>query len=327
MTNLKLRRRRFLAAGAAALTSALFLSFIDLAAWSQIARTIKIVVPFAPGGAASVLARLLADEISNTQRVITVVENRPGAGTAIATEAIARAASDGNTLLITNPALIINPHLRKQNYDPLNSFEPICNLVNAPTFLAVSSESPYRTLNDFINAARAKPGQLTVASFTATGAHIALEDFKRRAALDITFVPFSGSAPAVTALLGGHVTGMLDNYATMGEHVNAGKLRALVTFSPKRIEELPHIPTTAEAGYNAYLGWFGLFAPARVSKEAASELAAWATTAMQLPEVKRKLEPLGLYSAKMCGADFAALLREQYNEFGRVIREANIKAE
>ena len=322
-TNIR-RRLTHLATGAAALV---LLGVLAGGAQSQPGRTIRIVVPFAPGGAASVVARLLADQIGAMQRLTAVVENRPGGGTAIGTEEVARATADGNTLLINNTYLLANANLRKQNYDPLNSFEPICNLVNAPTFLAVSSESPYRTLNDFINAARAKPGQLTVASFTATGAHIALEDFKRRAALDITFVPFSGSAPAVTALLGGHVTGMLDNYATMGEHVNAGKLRALVTFSPKRIEELPHIPTTAEAGYNAYLGWFGLFAPARVSKEAASELAAWATTAMQLPEVKRKLEPLGLYSAKMCGADFAALLREQYNEFGRVIREANIKAE
>jgi tripartite-type tricarboxylate transporter receptor subunit TctC len=237
---MKLPHRKFLhlAAGAAALTSTIILSFTDQAALSQTARTIKIVVPFAPGGAASVLARLLADEISNTQRVTTVVENRPGGGTAIATEAMARATPDGNTLLINNPALIINPHLRKQNYDPLNSFEPICNLVNAPSFLAVSSESPYRTLNDFVMAARAKPGQLTVASFTATGAHIALEDFKRRAALDITFVPFSGSAPAVTALLGGHVTGMLDNYAPNGRTNKRGqttRARDLFTEAHRRI--------------------------------------------------------------------------------------------
>ena len=131
----KLVRRKFLhlAAGAAALVG---LGVLAVGAQSQTARTIKIVVPLAPGGAASILARLLADEISATQRVTTVVENRPGGGTAIATDAVARAAPDGNTLLLTNTALLINPHLRKQNYDPFNSFESICSLVDLPGFLA-----------------------------------------------------------------------------------------------------------------------------------------------------------------------------------------------
>jgi len=285
------------------------------------------VVPFAPGGAGSVLARLLADEISNAQRVTTVVENRPGGGTAIGTDTVARAEPDGNTLLLTNLALHINPHLRKQNYDPLTSFEPICKVVDGPTFLAVSSESPYRTLNDFVVAARARPGQLTLATFTATGSHIAFEEFKRRANVDITFVPYPGSAPAVTALLGGHVSSMLDNFATMGEHVRTGKLRALATLSPTRIEQLPQIPTFAEAGYNEYSAWWGLFAPAKLPRQTASDLVGWTTAAMQQPDVKRKLEPLGLYPTKMCGADFAAILRKQYDEFGRIIREANIRAE
>jgi tripartite-type tricarboxylate transporter receptor subunit TctC len=324
---MKLPRRNFLhlAAGAAALCLLSVCMFG--AAWSQTTRTIKIVVPFAPGGAASVLARLLADEIAKAQRLTTVVENRPGAGTAIATEAVARAQADGNTLLINNPALLINPHLKQQNYDPFNSFEPICNLVDSPTFLTVNSGSPYRTLNDFVVAARAMPGQLTVASFTATAAHIALEDFKRRAKVDVTLVPYPGSAPAVTALLGGHVTAMLDNFATMAEHVNSGKMRALATFSPTRIDGLAHIPTFAESGYNEYVSWFALFAPANLSSEKASELVAWSSAAMRQPDVKRKLEPVGLFPAKLCGADFASLLRKQYDEFGRIIREVNIKAE
>jgi tripartite-type tricarboxylate transporter receptor subunit TctC len=318
------RRLVHLAAGAAALIG---FGILAGGAQSQTARTIKIVVPLAPGGGASVLARLLADEISASQRVTTVVENRPGGGTAIATDAVARAAPDGNTLLLTNTALLINPHLRKQNYDPLNSFEPICKLVELPAFLAVNSQSPYRTLNDYIAAARAKPGQLTLASFTATGSHIAFEELKRRANVDIAFVPYPGGAPAVTALLGGHVTSMIDNFATMGEHVNAGKLRVLATLSPTRIAEFPQIPTFAEAGYNEYSGWFSLFAPAKASRETASELVEWTLAAMQQPEVRRKLAPLGVYPAAMCGTDFAALLRKQYDEFGRIIREANIKTE
>jgi tripartite-type tricarboxylate transporter receptor subunit TctC len=308
------------------LVSAVLMALSGHAA-SQAMRTIKIVVPFAPGGAASVMARLVADQISQMQGLTVVVENRPGGSTVIGTEAVARSSADGNTLLVTNPAIVINPHLRKQDYDPLTSFEPICNLVSAPSFIAVNSASPYRTLAEFVDVARAKPGQLTLATFPATGTHIAFEMLKHRANVDITFIPYSGSAPAVTALLGGHVTSMADNYATMAEHVNAGKLRALATFSRNRIEALPSIPTVAESGYEEYEGWFGLFAPANAPKEAVSRLIRWTTSALQVPEVRQKLEPLGLYPISMCGAAFATLLRKQYVDFGRIIREANIKAE
>ena len=175
----------YLAAGAAALTAATILSSTDLpftdAASAQAGRTIKIVVPFAPGGAASVLARVLADEVGAAQRVTTVVENRQGAAGAIGTEAVARAAPDGNTLLIMSPAVLINPILRRQNYDPLNSFEPICKLVDQPSVLAVNSASPFRTLEEFVAAARAKPGQLTLATVPGGSGHIAFEEFKRRA--------------------------------------------------------------------------------------------------------------------------------------------------
>jgi tripartite-type tricarboxylate transporter receptor subunit TctC len=305
------------------LTSA-FITFVNMA-WSQTARTIKVIVPFPPGGAATVLTRLLAEEISRTYGPTIVVENRPGAGTAIGTEAVARAAADGNTLLITNLSLVINPHLHKQNYDPLTGFAPVCNLVNVPYFFAVNSASPYRTLAEFVGAARAKPGEFTVASVTATGGHITAEVFRRKANADMTFVPYPGSAPMVTALLGGHITAIVDNYAAMAEHINAGKLHALATFWPTRVEELPGMPTAAESGYNEAQSWFGLFAPANVPTATMGQLISWTSAAMQVPDVKRKLEPLGLYPAKMCGAEFAALIKEQYDEFGRAIREANIK--
>lgn len=312
-------------AAAVAGFSILSFTFPGPVAWSQTARTVKIVVPLAPGGAASVVARLLADEISRTQGVTTVVENRPGAGTAIATEAVSRAAPDGNTLLLTQTAFLANALLRKQNYDPLTSFEPLCKLVDQPNFIAVNSASPYRMLADFVVAARAKPGQLTLAAFTVP--NIQFEVFKHRANIDIAFVPYAGSAPAVTALLGAHITSMIDNYATMAEYVNTGKLRVLATLSPTRVEGLAHIPAMAESGYNASEGWFGLFVPARTPNETVSQLISWTTAAMQLPDIKRKLEPLGLYPAKQCGTDFAAFIRRQYDQFGREIREVNLKVE
>jgi tripartite-type tricarboxylate transporter receptor subunit TctC len=320
------RRLVHLATGVAALACSIVLAPLS-SAWSQSARTIKIVVPLAPGGAASVVARLLADQFATIPGVTAVVENRPEGGTAIGTVAVARSAPDGNTLLVTNTGILINPHLRKQEYDPLMSFAPVCKLVGVPTVLAVNSASPFRTLADLLTAARAKPSALTLATFTASGTHIAFESLKHKAKADITFVPYPGSAPAVTALLGGHVTAMMDNYVTMAEHVSAGRLRVLATFGRERTKGLD-IPTVIESGIDLeYEGWFGLFAPANVPRDNLSQIASWATTALQNPDVQQKLEALGLLPPTICGEEFAASVRKSYEEFGQVIREANIKVE
>jgi len=324
------RRRQFLhlAAGAAAL-GLLSLGILNHEAQSQTARTLKIVVPFASGGGGSVLARMLAEQIERQQMVTIIVENRPGAATALGTEAVARSTPDGNTLLITNTAFITNAHLRKLNYDPLTSFEPICALASVPIFVAVNSASPYRTVADFVSAARARPGELTMATFVGTTSHIGLEMLKRMANVDITLVPFPGSSPAVTALLGGHVTALYDNYASIAEHVNAGKLRVLGTAASVRVEALPEVPTIAEAGYNGYAieGWWAAFAPAKTPKQTVTQIGGWFDAASRVPEVKVKLEPLGFYPMNTCGPDFAELLRKTYNDLGRAIREANIKAD
>jgi tripartite-type tricarboxylate transporter receptor subunit TctC len=259
-----------------------------------------------------------------------VVENRPGAGSVVGTDAVSRAAPDGNTVLLYSKESVINPHLHKVNYDPLTSFEPICRLVTSPTVYSVNSASPYRTLADLIEAARAKPGSLTLAaSGPASPFQIGFEVLKRAAAVNMTFVPFPGAAPAVTALLGGHVTSTLTTYTSVAEHVKAGKLRALVTGSRARIEALPDVPTVQELGYRDYELdiWYGLVAPARTPQQAISQLADWFTAATQVPEVRVKLAVQGLDPAAMCGPDFGALLRKQYSDYGRIIREANITAE
>jgi tripartite-type tricarboxylate transporter receptor subunit TctC len=313
-------------ASAVVITSASLLITIA-SAWSQVAKTVRIVTPFAPGGAASVLAGTVADQISKSQDFTAVIENKPGEGTLTATEAVARSPADGNTVLVTNLALLINAHLRKTDYDPLTSFEPICRLVNSASFIAVNSASPYHTLSDFIDAARAKPGELTAAINPASGPHIAFEALKRRANVDITFVPYAGSAPAVADLLGGRVVAMADNYVAMSEYVNAGKLRVLATFARNRIEALPTIPTAAESGYKdvEYEGWWGLFAPANTPKDSVARLVSWSKAATHAPDARQKLEALGLFQVDMCGAEFAELLRVQYDYFGQVIRQANIK--
>jgi tripartite-type tricarboxylate transporter receptor subunit TctC len=324
------RPRRQLVQLAGTVVAVMLVALSGHAASSQTTRTIKIVVPAAPGGGTDILARLLAEQIRRTQGSTMVVENRPGAGGVIGTEAASRAAPDGNTLLISPPAMVVTPHLRKVNYDPLTSFEPICYLVSFPGVIVVNSASPYRALAELLNVARTKPGHLTMASFgPATGAHIAVEMLKRAANVNITYVPYAGEAPAVNALLGEHVTSGLVTFAIVAEQLKADKLRALATASLTRIEPLPDVPTIAEAGYKDFdvANWVGLFAPAKTPKEAVSELAGWFIAAMQVPEVKANLAIQGLYPVGICGADFAAFLRKQYDDYGRYIRDANIKAE
>jgi tripartite-type tricarboxylate transporter receptor subunit TctC len=163
----------------------------------------------------------------------------------------------------------------------------------------------------------------------ATNAQIAFEMVKRVAKVDMTYVPFPGNAPTVNAILGAHVTSAVANYADLIEHLKAGKLRALATFTPARIEPLPELPTIAESGYkdSEYTTWFAMFAPARTPKETVSQFSGWFAAALQVPEVRAKLVVQGLYPIGTCGADFSAFLRKEYDDLGRVIREANIKVE
>jgi tripartite-type tricarboxylate transporter receptor subunit TctC len=251
---MKLPRRRFLylAAGVAAAFSGIL--FSGLGAWAQTARTIKLIVPSPPGGSSDVLARLLAEQISRAKGPAIVIENRPGAGTLIGTEAVARAAPDGGTILLAQTPFIINPLLRKVNYDPLTSFEPICNLVNEYTVIVVNGTSPYHTLGDLIGAARAKPSELTGASLPASVSQFVFDTLKRAANVDMTHVPFPGQAPAINALLGGHVTFIVSPYSGVSEQLKAGRLRALAIPSQTRIEALPDVPTIAESGFSALDG-------------------------------------------------------------------------
>jgi tripartite-type tricarboxylate transporter receptor subunit TctC len=226
--------------------------------------------------------------------------------------------------------MLVIPHLRKLNYDPLKSFEPICYLASVPDVIVVNSASPYRSLAALFDAARAKPGVLTLASVgPASVFDISVEMLKRAAHVNMTYVPYPGGAPVLNALLGEHVTSALATYSTSAEQLKADKLRALAAATRSRIELLPDVPTVAESGYKDYEVdfWLALFAPAQTPTPIVSQLASWFSTALRAPEVKARLIVLGLYPVGTCGAEFAALLNKQYDDYGRVIREANIKAE
>jgi tripartite-type tricarboxylate transporter receptor subunit TctC len=315
---------------AAVLFAAIALALMATAAWPQSNRTIKIILPFAPGGPAYNAIRILGQQISATGGPTIVAEPHPGAGTAIGTELVATATPDGNTLGVISNSFVLLPQTRKVNYDPLTDFAPICDVVDFPPLIVVNSESPYHTLGDLIAAARAQPGILTLASIgPATVSHLTVERLKLRAKADIIFVPYPGYSPGIEALLGSHVTAALADYSSLVEHLKAGKLRALATTMPKRIDQLPDVPTVAESGYKDFVAEFfvGLVAPAKTPKQALSQLADLFTAAMQPPDVKAKLATLGLFPSGICGGDFGTVLRKDYDEYGRIIREANIKME
>jgi tripartite-type tricarboxylate transporter receptor subunit TctC len=326
----KLPRRKFVRLIATAVSLTLAAASVDHRAWSQTTRTIKLVVPFPPGGGADILARLVAEQIGRTQGPTMVVENRPGAGTVIATEAASRAAPDGSTVLVVANSFVINPNLKQLNYDPLTSFEPICFLTRSPNVIAVHASSPYRTLADLLNAARSNPGMFTMVSVgPATTQHIAIEVLKRMAGVNMIYVPYPGDAPSISALLGEHVTSAIVTYPAAAEQLKAGKLRALAATSRSRIELLPDVPTVAESGFQEYEAdtWFGVVAPAKTPAETISQLAGWFSSALQAAETRPKLIAQGHFPVAICGADFAAHLRRQYDDYGRAIRAANLKAE
>ena len=296
-------------------------------AWSQATQPIKLVVPYPPAGGIDVLARILADEVSRAQGQSFVIENRPGAGTEIGTEVVARAAPDGKTLLINNNAIVILPHLRKVNYNLRTDFTPICNAASTPTVMVVNSASPYRSLQDIVRAARAKPGELTYGSAPAGLMNVAFEMLARQGDFKVTFVPFGGTPPAINAVLGDHITLSFVDYPAAAAQIQAGKLRAVATGSRARLAELPDVPTIAESGFPDYEieVWYALFAPAKTPNDIVSRVAAWFSQAAQAPAVRAKLAAQGLHPLSQCGADFAAYLGSEDDKFGRAIRDANIK--
>ena len=316
----------FLTRSAIALAAALSLAAAAPAAWAQ-SGTIKIVVPYTPGSGPDILSRLMAEQIGRAQGPTVVVENRPGAGTVIGTEAVERAEPDGHTVLLVANSFVVNPALKRASYDPTRSFEPVCYLAATPMVLVVLGSSPYHTLDDLIAAARAKPGELAFASGgPGSSLHVAIEVLKRAANINVTYVPYGGTAPAVNALMGDHVAAVWADYPTVVSQLDSGTLRGLVTTSRARVEALPDVPTLGETGISNYEAdiFYGIVAPAKTPPEALARLSGWFSSAIKAPDMKPKLAQQGLFPVGTCGAEFGAYLRRQGEEYSRIIREANI---
>lgn len=312
----------------AALTFVVTVVIVGLANFNAGAqtKTIRFVVPFPPGGPTDLLSRVLAEQMGKAHSVNIIVENRPSGGGVVAAQVVAQATPDGDTVLINSPSFLIAPQLQNVGYDPFK-FDPVCNLVNSPVVIAVNVASQYHTLADLIDAARAKPRELTVAGVgPATPIHLGIELLMEEAKVDMTYVPFKGDAPTVTALLGEQVTAMFGNYSSLSGQIADGKLRALAVGSRTRVPTLPDVPTVAESGYRDYeVGvWFGAVVTGGTPKEKVTQLIQWFTEALQTPEITTKLTAQQLQTVGVCGSNYAGLLRSQYDTFGQVIRDAHI---
>lgn len=212
----------------------------------------------------------------------------------------------------------------------MTSFDPICLLVESPAVFVVNSASPYRKFSEVIDAARAKPGELSMGSVgPGSTFQFSFLSFTRAEKVSMTYVPFSGSAAAVTAVLGQHVTSAFSGLAVVSEHVKADKLRALAVGTAKRIGGMPDVPTLDESGYKGVEvdSWFGIVTPAGTPKETLAQLSGWFRAALQAPEVKAKLAMQELYPVGTCGDEYGALIRKSYDEYGRMISEAGLKKE
>jgi tripartite-type tricarboxylate transporter receptor subunit TctC len=294
-------------------------------------RPVRIVVPSSPGGGTDILARMLADHLAKTLGGQFFVENRPGAGQSIGIEAVARSAPDGYTLLMAASTLALNPIMYKNiRYDAVRDFAPITQVASLPNVLLVHPALPVQTLADLITLAKLKPGELTYASAgVGTSPHMGVELLKHMAGIDLVHVPFRGTGPAVTEVLGGRIPIVLSNTLTAKSLIESGKLRALAVTGAKRAEGLPTIPTIAEAGVPGYeaLQWYGLLAPAGTPPEIVSRLQLEIAQALRLPEVKARLASDGAEPVGSTSAEFSQFIKDELEKWTNVARIANIRPE
>jgi tripartite-type tricarboxylate transporter receptor subunit TctC len=328
MTTVKLPRRKFLhlAAGAAALPTVSRIA----GAQAYPSRPVRIVVGFAAGGAGDTTARLIGQWLSERFGQQFIVENRPGAGGTIGTEAVVRASPDGYTLLQISPTHAVNATLyEKLNYNFIRDIVPVASIISHPQVMIVNPSLPAKTVPEFIAYAKANPGKINMASAgSGSDPHVYGELFKMMAGINLVHVPYRGGAPALTDLLAGQVQVYFSAIASSIEYIKAGKLRALAVTTAMRSTALPDVPTVGEfvPGYEAS-GWYGIGAPRNTPAEIIDMLNTEINAALADPKMKARLADLGVTPLVLSPADFGKLIVEATEKWGKVIRAANIKAE
>ena len=295
------------------------------------ARTVRLVDPFPPGAITSTMSRLFAQKFQERTGQPMVVDNRPGAGTNLGGDMVAKAAPDGYTLLLGTSSLAINPTLyRKMPFDPIKELAPVMLFVRTPNVLAVTASLPVRNVRELIDYARANPGKLNYAS-SGNGAsnHLGMELFKSMTGLDMVHVPFKGGAEASTALIGGQVQLMFSPESTVGPHHKAGTLRIIAMGGDKRLESLPDIPTVAEAGVPGFesVVWLGLFAPAGTPAAVIDRLNAEGNAALKDPSVLQVLKTAGLTPVGGTVQEMRRVLVEDTARMSKVVRAAGARVD
>lgn len=294
-------------------------------------KTIRIVVPFAPGGGTDVIARTLAQELAKDLGASVIIENKPGAGTVIGTQTVAASEPDGYTLLMATFANAVNPSLNsKLPYDPHKDFAAVALLARSFNIVVVNPASPIKSVGDLIAAAKADPNKLSYGTFgTGTSAHLAGELFKSMARVNLTTVPYKGAAPAITDLLGGQIQVMFTTVASAASLIAAGQLRALAVTSAQRSPAFPDLPTVAEAGVAGYAAesWYGLYAPAKTSGDIIDRLNKSAAKAVHSEAFKKLGRNEGLVLVASPPSELERYVRGEEERWRKVIEDANIRIE
>jgi tripartite-type tricarboxylate transporter receptor subunit TctC len=293
-------------------------------------RTTRIVVPSSAGGVTDVLARLVAQGLSQAWGQTVIVDNRPGADGVIGLDVVAKAAADGYTLLVSSDASITaGPHLhREKRYDTLRDFTPILVLGQIIPVLNVPAALPVHSVADLIALAKQKPGALNYASFgNGTYAHLSMEDFKKRTGTELMHIPYKGSSPATTALLRGEVSAMIVNLSIVADHARAGTVRILAAAGPTRSTLRPDLPTIAESGVPGFAtgAWWGLFGPANLPSAVVDRIRRDAARFLDSPEARKFFEANTVEPVSKSPEEFARLIRDDFEHWGALIREVGVR--
>jgi tripartite-type tricarboxylate transporter receptor subunit TctC len=292
-------------------------------------RPIKWVVPFPPGGAMDVMARTLGEKLAQSMKQPVVVENRPGAGGTIGSGIVAKSEPDGYTMMIVSIGHAVNPSLYpKLSYDATKDFEPVSLVGIVPNILVVHPTVKANNVKELIALAKAEPGKFTYASAgNGTTVHLAAELFNSMAGVDVMHVPYKGSAPAVTDLIGGQVNMMFDSVSSAKPFVESGKLKALAVTTSKRSSLFPNVPTVAESGLPGYelSGWYAVFVPGKTPKPIVDRLNTELVTALRQPDVRARFAQIGAEPVGSSPQELANNLKAETVRWSKVVREQNIK--
>ena len=294
-------------------------------------KPVRLIVPYAPGGSSDIIARLYGQRLSETMGQIFVVDNRPGAGGMIGTELLARSSGDGYTLILQDMPHTINPAVYgKVPYDPVHDFTPITLVARAPQWLFVFPAVAAKTVTDLVALAKAQPGNLRIGSAgNGSGTHLMAELLMRGAGVNMTHVPYKGAGPAVTATVGGEMNAVFTSMPAAVSFVQSGRLRPIGVTTAKRQSSHPDVPTFAESGFPQMVltHWFGVLAPAGLSRPLVARLHREITSAVGHPAIAERYRALMLEPATTTPEEFRALIESDLARWGKVVREAGIKAQ